>query len=396
MNACRRISSGSSPSRSSRDSRSDLPGMGGDEVRSLSDGQDLRRLLVGYANAVVVLQLDDELDEIERVRLQVLTEAGGLVDAPASTSSWVARCSRTRSRTSKRRSSSASASTWPPSWRSRPARVNEATRFREDLEADSLDLVELVVELEDNYGVRIPDEEAAKILTVGQAATRRRPWRRSRPESLEDLLAIPEECTSRVSRAPRGSVRAPSPTSGSASLGDVVLSLAVSTHLYPRFESYGAGRLTTPQAVSGPSCAQSRSASGCRTECAPSRPRAPAGRSAEMLVGSERVLASVCEAVIGASYLAFSSTGRPGGGSSFERDIEEALAGVDYKSVFRSGSRGAPKVVDTLPGPCPRRAQPTTARSSRWPRWRGRRSAAGRERPRRARSRRLPPGSRRP
>jgi acyl carrier protein len=51
-----------------------------------------------------------------------------------------------------------------------PERVGETTRFREDLEADSLDLVELVVELEDNYGVRIPDEEAAKILTVGQAA----------------------------------------------------------------------------------------------------------------------------------------------------------------------------------------------------------------------------------
>jgi acyl carrier protein len=51
-----------------------------------------------------------------------------------------------------------------------PERIGESTRFREDLEADSLDLVELVVELEDNYGVRIPDEEAARILTVGQAA----------------------------------------------------------------------------------------------------------------------------------------------------------------------------------------------------------------------------------
>ena len=43
------------------------------------------------------------------------------------------------------------------------------TRFREDLEADSLDLYTLVQELEDSYGVQISDEEAAKILTVGQA-----------------------------------------------------------------------------------------------------------------------------------------------------------------------------------------------------------------------------------
>ena len=51
-----------------------------------------------------------------------------------------------------------------------PGRIEEGTRFKEDLEADSLDLVELEVELEDRYGIRIPDEEAARILTVGQAA----------------------------------------------------------------------------------------------------------------------------------------------------------------------------------------------------------------------------------
>ncbi|MEJ7714592.1 MAG: acyl carrier protein [Thermoleophilaceae bacterium] len=48
--------------------------------------------------------------------------------------------------------------------------ISDATRFQEDLEADSLDLIELTVELEDTYGIRIPDERAAKILTVGQAA----------------------------------------------------------------------------------------------------------------------------------------------------------------------------------------------------------------------------------
>jgi acyl carrier protein len=50
-----------------------------------------------------------------------------------------------------------------------PAAISETSRFREDLEADSLDLYTLVQELEDSYGVKISDEEAAKILTVGQA-----------------------------------------------------------------------------------------------------------------------------------------------------------------------------------------------------------------------------------
>jgi acyl carrier protein len=50
-----------------------------------------------------------------------------------------------------------------------PASIGETTRFREDLDADSLDLYTLVQELEDSYGVKISDEEAARILTVGQA-----------------------------------------------------------------------------------------------------------------------------------------------------------------------------------------------------------------------------------
>ena len=50
-----------------------------------------------------------------------------------------------------------------------PERITESTRFREDLEADSLDLYTLVQELEDSYGVRISDEQASQIRTVGQA-----------------------------------------------------------------------------------------------------------------------------------------------------------------------------------------------------------------------------------
>ncbi len=47
--------------------------------------------------------------------------------------------------------------------------IGEQTRFKDDLGADSLDLYTLVQELEDTYGVRIADEQAAEILTVGQA-----------------------------------------------------------------------------------------------------------------------------------------------------------------------------------------------------------------------------------
>jgi acyl carrier protein len=50
-----------------------------------------------------------------------------------------------------------------------PDRIQEDTRFRDDLDADSLDLYELVMELEDVYGVKLSEEEAARIETVGQA-----------------------------------------------------------------------------------------------------------------------------------------------------------------------------------------------------------------------------------
>jgi acyl carrier protein len=51
------------------------------------------------------------------------------------------------------------------------ARVVPEARFREDLEADSLDLVELIMAFEDKFGGEISDEDAQKITTVGEAVT---------------------------------------------------------------------------------------------------------------------------------------------------------------------------------------------------------------------------------
>jgi ribonuclease-3 len=163
--------------------------------------------------------------------------------------------------------------------------------------------------------------------------------RASRVESLEELLEeLPEELRRQAfTHASWVDHRAES-YERLAFLGDVVLSLAVSDHLYPRFERHGAGRLTKvrAQAVSGSSCARV-----ARELDVPRRLRDEApegtGRSAEMLVESERVLASVCEALIGAAYLAFGlERTAPAVVRSFETEIDEALEHpVDYKSVLQ-------------------------------------------------------------
>jgi acyl carrier protein len=50
-----------------------------------------------------------------------------------------------------------------------PDEIADGSRFRSDLDADSLDLYELVMELEDSYGIKLTEEEAARIETVGDA-----------------------------------------------------------------------------------------------------------------------------------------------------------------------------------------------------------------------------------
>jgi ribonuclease III len=164
--------------------------------------------------------------------------------------------------------------------------------------------------------------------------------RRSKPpETLAELLdALPEDLRRQaLTHASWAEHRAES-YERLAFLGDVVLSLAVSDHLYPRFERYGAGRLTKvrAQAVSGQSCARVARGLNVPDRLREAAPEGP-GRSAAMLVESERVLASVCEAIIGAAYLHFGAERTAAAVvRSFEGEIDDALEHpVDYKSVLQ-------------------------------------------------------------
>jgi ribonuclease-3 len=134
-----------------------------------------------------------------------------------------------------------------------------------------------------------------------------------------------------------------------AFLGDVVLSLAVSTAIYPRFESYGAGRLTKlrAQAVSEQACVEVARRLGIPERLEAAAPEG-AGRNADVLIESDRVLASVCEAVIGAAFIAFGiDRVLPAVVDAFEDQIEDARKHpVDHKSLLQERLAQRAEVVE--------------------------------------------------
>jgi len=140
-----------------------------------------------------------------------------------------------------------------------------------------------------------------------------------------------------------------------AFLGDSVLALAVTTHLYPRLEAerFGAGRLTKirAQAVSGRSCRAVAERLGVPERLAAAAP-AGAGASVPALISTERVLASVIEAVIGACYLAFGyERTAEAVVDAFAPEIDEALERpVDHKSALQEllARRGALVSYDVI------------------------------------------------
>jgi ribonuclease-3 len=126
-----------------------------------------------------------------------------------------------------------------------------------------------------------------------------------------------------------------------AFLGDSVLGLAITTHLYPRLQAdaYGAGRLTKirAQTVSGRSCRAVAERLGIPERLRAAAPPEVAGPATEALARTERVLASVIEAVIGACYLEFGSEAVFSAVvEAFQPEIEHALAHpADFKSALQ-------------------------------------------------------------
>jgi ribonuclease III len=140
-----------------------------------------------------------------------------------------------------------------------------------------------------------------------------------------------------------------------AFLGDSVLALAVTAHLYPRLEAdrHGPGRLTKirAQAVSGRSCRAVADRLGLPEKLVAAAPPGVAVNVAA-LVGTERVLASVIEAVIGACYLAFGyDRTAEAVVEAFAPEIDYALEHqVDYKSALQEllARRGALVTYDVV------------------------------------------------
>lgn len=154
------------------------------------------------------------------------------------------------------------------------------------------------------------------------------------------LDALPEDLVRQVFTHSSWTERRSESYERLAFLGDSVLALAITTHLFPRLEaeSFGAGRLTKirAQTVSGRSCMAVAERLGIPERLRAAAPEA-LGQNAEALVRTERVLASVIEAVIGACYLTFGyEQTAQAVVEAFGPEIHDALEHpVDFKSALQ-------------------------------------------------------------
>ncbi|MGN6371884.1 MAG: ribonuclease III family protein [Solirubrobacteraceae bacterium] len=185
----------------------------------------------------------------------------------------------------------------------------------------------------------------ASKLRAGGASTEKAPSKRSgKRGSVKPLQALldelPEDLARQVFAHASWTERRSDSYLRLAFLGDSVLGLAVTTHLYPRLEAekFGAGRLTKirAQTVSGRACRAVAERLGVIERLADAAPEEK-GRDAVRGLATQRVLASVLEAVIGACYLhaGYERTAEAVV-KAFVPEIENALENpVDCKSALQ-------------------------------------------------------------
>ncbi len=176
------------------------------------------------------------------------------------------------------------------------------------------------------------------------------------PALLRELLdGLPDELSTSVFTHSSWTARRSDSYERLAFLGDSVLSLAVTSHLYPRLEAerFGPGRLTKirAQAVSGRSCREVAERLGVPERLTAAAPPGVAS-TVSALISTERVLASVIEAVIGACFLTYGyERTTEAVVAAFEPEIEQALEHpVDFKSALqeRLARKGALVTYDVV------------------------------------------------
>ena len=199
---------------------------------------------------------------------------------------------------SNRSSSSSSVST--------RAQVTLEASFQDDLDADSLDLVELIMELEDQFGVKIPDEEAQRHQD-GQPGRRLHHGERLLAPSVPALATLverlPDELRRRAFTHSSWVDERVQSYERLEFLGDGVLGLAVAEELYRRApgrrrgSARAAARLRRLAPLLRDRRADARSRGRVRAGARAARRRARASST------NRNVLAALCESVIGAAFL---------------------------------------------------------------------------------------------